>query len=207
MPFGLCNAPATFERLMEKVLNGIISKKCLVYLDDIIIFGKDLNEMFRNLREVFIRLRKANLKINPKKCLLLQRDVKYLGHVVSELGITTDPEKIAAVKDWPTPHTKKQLRSFLGFCSYYRKFVRGFSSIAKPLFALTENQIKFVWNEECESAFRILKSMLSSSSVLSFPKGEGQFILDTDASNIGIGAVLSQIQGERKRLSRILVEF
>ncbi|KMQ86489.1 krab-a domain-containing protein [Lasius niger] len=208
MPFGLCNAPATFERLMEKVLHGIISKKCLVYLDDIIIFGKDFIEMFKNLEEVFLRLQKANLKINPKKCLLLQRNVKYLGHVVSEQGITTDPEKITAVKDWPIPHTKKQLRSFLGFCSYYRKFVRGFSSIAKPLFALTENQIKFIWNDECNSAFEKLKLMLSSSPVLSFPKGEGQFILDTDASNIGIGAVLSQIQGEKEMViayfSRVL---
>lgn len=210
MPFGLCNAPATFQRLMEKILHGIISKKCLVYLDDIIIFGKDFNQMFENLEEIFLRLREANLKINPKKCLLLQKDVKYLGHIVSEKGVTTDPEKITAVKDWPIPHTKKQLRSFLGFCSYYRKFVRGFSLIAKPLFALTENQIKFIWKDECSNAFEKLKLMLSSSSVLSFPKGKGQFILDTDASNIGIGAVLSQVQGEKEMViayySRVLTK-
>jgi len=133
MPFGLCNAPATFERLMEKVLHGMLSKKCLVYLDDVIIFGRSFDEMLENLKMVFSRFREVNLKINPKKCSFFQNEVKYLGHIISEEGITTDPEKIAAVRDWPTPHTKKQLRSFLGFCSYYRKFVKGFSSLAKPL--------------------------------------------------------------------------
>lgn len=144
MPFGLCNAPATFERLMEKVLRGLLSKKCLVYLDDVIIFGKNFYEMLENLKVVFLRLREANLKINPKKCVLFRKNVKYLEHVVSADGVTTDPKKIAAIRDWPAPHTKKQLRSFLGFCSYYRKFVKGFSSLAKPIYALTENQIKFV---------------------------------------------------------------
>lgn len=125
MPFGLCNAPATFERL-EKVLHGMLSKKCLVYLDDVIIFGKSFDEMLENLKMVFSRFREVNLKINPKKCSFFQNKVKYLGHIISEEGITTDPEKIAAVRDWPTSYTKKQLRSFLGFCSYYRKFVKDF---------------------------------------------------------------------------------
>jgi len=126
MPFGLCNAPATFERLMEKVLHSLISKICLVYLDDVIIFGKSFSEILKNLRTVFLRLRNAGLRVNPKKCVLFTRSVKYLGHVVSSEGVTTDPEKIAAVKDWPVPHTKKQLRSFLGFCSYYRKLKDSF---------------------------------------------------------------------------------
>ena len=200
MPFGLCNAPATFERLMEKVLHGLLSTKCLVYLDDVIIFGKSFDEMLENLNLVFLRLKEANLKINPKKCVFFRKNVKYLGHVISEEGIKTDPEKIVAVKDWPVPHTKKQLRSFLGFCSYYRKFVKGFSSLAKPLYTLTENQVKFVWGIECQNAFEKLKLMLSSSPILSFPKGEGEFILDTDASNIGIGAVLSQRQFGNERV-------
>jgi len=208
MPFGLCNAPATFQRLMEKVLQGLLSKICLVYLDDIIIFGKNFDEMLNNLKIVFLRLRSSNLKINFKKCNLFKKNVRYLGHIISSNGITTDPEKITAVKEWPTPHTKKQLRSFLGFTSYYRKFIKGFSSLAKPLYALTENKNKFIWKDECEKAFEKLKDVLSSSPILSFPKEEGEFILDTDASCIGIGAVLSQKQEGKERViayySRIL---
>jgi len=208
MPFGLCNAPATFERLMEKVLHGLIPKICLVYLDDVIIFGKSFSEILENLKTVFLRLRNAGLRVNPKKCVLFTRSVKYLGHVVSSEGVTTDLEKIAAVKDWPVPHTKKQLRSFLGFCSYYRKYVKGFSSLAKPLYTLTENQIKFVWDTNCQNAFQELKRVLSSSPVLSFPREEGEFILDTDASRIGIGAVLSQKQDGKEKVigyfSRVL---
>ncbi|GAB1869457.1 RNA-directed DNA polymerase [Camponotus japonicus] len=200
MPFGLCNAPATFERLMEKVLHGLLSKKCLVYLDDVIIFGKTFDEMMENLNIVFSRLKEANLKMNPKKCTFFQKNVKYLGHIISNKGVTTDPEKIIAVRDWPIPHTRKQLRSFLGFCSYYRRFVKGFSSVAKPLYVLTENQVKFVWEKECQHAFEKLKSILSSAPVLSFPRGEDEFILDTDASNIGIGAVLSQRQSGKERV-------
>ncbi|KMQ87964.1 krab-a domain-containing protein, partial [Lasius niger] len=194
MPFGLCNAPATFEKLMERVLQKLLSKVWLVYLDDVIIFSKDFKEIIRNLKEVFLRLRTANLKINPKKCVLFGKNVKYLGHVISEKGITTDPEKIIAVKNWPIPQNKKQIRSFLGFCSYYRKFVKGFSSIAKPLYNLTENLSKFEWKTDCQEAFDNLKQALTSSSVLSFPKENGMFILDTDVSNLGIGAVLSQKQ-------------
>src|SRR5580765_2349779 len=208
MPFGLCNAPATFERLMEKVLRNLISKICLVYLDDVIIFGKTFTEMINNLKIVFSRLKEANLKINPKKCILFENNVKYLGNIVSAEGVTTDPEKIIAVKDWPVPHTRKQLRSFLGFCSYYRKFVKGFSSLAKPLYTLTENKVKFEWEEKCQEAFEKLKSLLSSSPILSFPKEEDEFILDTDASNIGIGAVLSQKQDGSEKViayfSRVL---
>lgn len=149
MPFGLCNATATFERLMQKVLRDFLSKVCLVYLDDVIVFSKTFEEMMANLRKVFLRLRTANLKINPQKCSLLGREVKYLGHIVSERGISTDLEKISAAKDWPVPQNRKQLRSYLGFCSYYRKFIKGFSLIAKPLFTLTEHQVKFEWSSSC----------------------------------------------------------
>ncbi|XP_011859544.1 PREDICTED: uncharacterized protein LOC105557028 [Vollenhovia emeryi] len=192
MPFGLCNAPATFERLMEEVLGDFLSRICLVYLDDVIIFGKTFEQMLHNLKKVFLRIREVNLRVNPKKCVLFARSVKYLGHVISSEGISTDPEKISAIKDWPQPYSKKQLRSFLGFCSYYRKFIRGFSSLAKPLYELTGDHVRYKWSEECQCAFEKLKGVLSSSSVLSCPKQDGEFVLDTDASNIGIGAVLSQ---------------
>jgi len=208
MPFGLCTAPATFARLMEKVLQDILFKICLVYLDNVIVFSKSFEEMISNLRKVFLRFRAANLKINPKKCSLFGKEVKYLGHIVSERDITTDPEKITVVENWPTPQNRKQIRSFLGFCSYYRKFVEGFSIIAKPLFWLTENQIRFEWSQTCQEAFEKLKQKLISSPVLSFPTGHGEFILDTDASNHGIGAVLSQIQDGTERViayySRVL---
>jgi len=194
MPFGLCNAPATFERVMEQVLREFISKICLVYLDDVIIFGKTFEEMIQNLRKVLSRLREVNLKINPNKCVLFSQKVKYLGHIISSEGISTDDDKIAAVSNWPIPQNKKHLRSFLGLCSYYRRFVKSFSILAKPLYTLTENQTKFVWNEQCEAAFIQLKRALTSSPILSLPKGEGELVLDTDASNFGIGAVLSQKQ-------------
>lgn len=193
---------------MEKVLRKLISKACLVYLDDVIVFGKDFNEMLKNLEMVFECFHSANLKINPKKCAIFERDVKFLGHIVSSEEVTTDPEKIAAVREWPVPHNKKQLRSFLGFCSYYRRFVKNFSNIAKPLYILTEDKIKFNWEIEQQHVFELLKKVLTSSPTLSFPHGDGKFVLDTDASNIGIGAVLSQIQGEEERViayfSRVL---
>lgn len=200
MLFGLSNAPATFERLMENVLSGLLSKICLVYLDDIIIFSPTFpHGMVENLREVFSRFRTANLKVNPAKCNFFSKSVTYLGHVISAEGITTDPEKISAVIDWPIPQTKKQVRGFLGFCSYYRRFVKGFSSIAKPLYALTDKQFKFSWNEQCQRSFQELKRVMTSSPVFSFPLEKGEFVLDTDASGFGIGAVLSQVQqGQEK---------
>jgi len=194
IPFGLCNAPATFKRLMERILQGLVTKICLVYLDDVIVFRKTFEEMAENLEEIFIRFPKANLRINPKKCNLFGRQVKYLGHVITANGISTDPEKTNAVEEWPVPQSKKQVRSFLGFCSYYRKFVKNFSIIAKPLFVLTENQVKFLWTEQCQQAFDKLKQTLIAAPLLSFPSEEEKFILDTDASGHGIGAVLSQEQ-------------
>ena len=138
MPFGLCNAPATFERLMEFVLRGLTWKTCLVYLDDMMVMGRNFREHLENFQEVFGRIRNAYLKLNPKKCLLFQKEVKFLGHVVSSDGIQTDPDKISAVRDWPKPSNIHELRSFLGICTYYRRFVEGFADIAKPLHQLTE---------------------------------------------------------------------
>ncbi|GBN34188.1 Retrovirus-related Pol polyprotein from transposon 297, partial [Araneus ventricosus] len=136
MPFGLCNAPATFERLMETVLRGLTTEACLVYLDDIIIVRRTFQEHLNNIRKVFQRLQKANLKLSPKKCRFFQKEVSYLGHIISEDGFKTDPEKTKAVVDWPRPETLHDLRSFLGLCTYYRRFVRNFSAIARPLHKL-----------------------------------------------------------------------
>ena len=194
MPFGLCNAPATFERLMEKILSKLSWKICMVYLDDIIIMSKTYDEHIQNLELVFRRLQEANLKMNPKKCKFLQTEVTYLGHIVSEKGIGTDPSKIECVQTWPTPKNVRDIRSFLGLCSYYRRFVHKFADIAKPLHKLTEKSEQFVWTDDCQAAFDKLKRALTSSPILSYPQRQGLYILDTDASNTGMGAVLSQVQ-------------
>ena len=127
MPFDLCNAPATFERLMESFLSGLPWTTCLVYLDDILVHAKTFDEEIVRLREVFSRLRAADLKLNPKKCELFRREVVYLGHVVSADGVATDMSEIEAVRTWPIPQNKKELQRFLGLCSYYRKFVPAYS--------------------------------------------------------------------------------
>jgi len=132
---------------MEKVLHEVLHKICLVYLDDVIVYSKTFTGMLENLWEVFLRLRAANLKINPKKCSLFNRKVKYLGHIISEKGIATNPEKTSTIESWPVRKNKKQVRSFLKFCSYYRRFVKEFSLQARPLFELTENHTKFIWTD------------------------------------------------------------
>lgn len=129
--------------------------------------------------------------MNPKKCILLQKEVSFLGHIVSEEGVATDPSKIEAIKHWPIPRSVKEVRSFLGLCSYYRKFIYKFSDIARPLHKLTEKNKRFEWNEDCNSAFDKLRRALISTPILPYPNEDGLFILDTDASNMGLGAVLS----------------
>ena len=194
MPFGLCNSPATFERLIERVLSRLTWSKCLVYIDDIIVYSKQFQQTIDNLREVFERLKEANLKLNPAKCKLLRKEVSFLGHVINEHGVTTDPQKIRDVEKWPIPHAVKQIRSFLGLCSYYRRFVKNFSTIAKPLHRLTEKAVEFKWTKECEESFNTLKTALTSAPVLAFPSERGSFVIDADASNVGMGCVISQVQ-------------
>ena len=202
MPFGLTNAPATFERLMEKILGGLSWKICMVYLDDIVVFSKSFDQQLENLQQVFHRLRESKLKLSPKKCVLFQKQVIFLGHVISSEGIATEPAKIDSIRDWPVPKNVKDLRSFLGLCSYYRRFVQGFSNIAKCLHKLTEKDAIFIWEEEHQAAFEKLKYFLTTSPILACPTRVGEFILDTDASNFGAGAVLSQIQeGEERVIS------
>ena len=133
MPFGLCNAPATFQRLMERCIGELNLRECLIYLDDIIIFSTTFEEHLQRLQAVFERLKEHNLKLKPSKCELFREKVTYLGHVVSEAGIETGPTKIEAIKSWPIPKSNKDVRRFLGFTSYYRRFIKGFASLARPL--------------------------------------------------------------------------
>ena len=192
--FGLKGAPATFERLMEKVLAGLTWKICLVYLDDIVVFSKTFDEHIKNISEVCERIRGANLKLHPSKSILLQNEVPFLGHRISKDGIKTDDKKIKAVKDWPTPRNVKDVRSFVGLCSYYRRFAKNFSIIANPLHQLTKKGRQFQWTPECDQAFETLKHNLTTAPILGFPMDEGNYTLDTDASDFGMAGVLSQSQ-------------
>ena len=198
MPFGLANAPATFERMMERVLSGLYWETCLIYIDDVIVFSKTFDEHIVRLHQVLSRLKEANLKLSPAKCKLFRHEVEYLGHIVSQHGVGTDPKKTKAIREWPTPRNAKEVRSFVGLCSYYRRFVRGFADIARPLHKLVELD-EFCWSGECDEAFNTLKKALTSPPILAYPVDVGLFILDTDASGQGLGAVLSQVQDDGER--------
>ncbi|GFV53946.1 retrovirus-related Pol polyprotein from transposon 17.6 [Trichonephila clavipes] len=178
---------------------GLTFEACLIYLDDVIIGGRTFEEHLQNIRKVLSKLSDANLKLNPSKCKFFQKEVNYLGHIISAEGVRTDPEKVSAVKNWKRPENLRELRSFLGLCTYYRKFVKGFSNIARPLHKLTESKQKFQWTKECEDSFLQLKEALTSSPILIYPQPDKPFILDTDASNESVGAVLSQeIDGQER---------
>jgi hypothetical protein len=201
LPFGLCNAPAIFERLMEMVLRGLQWERCLVYLDDIICFGSDFDGAKENLKMVLQKLKNAGLKLKPKKCNLFQKKVAFLGHVVSQEGVECDPDKIDAVKHWPVPTNVTEVRSFLGLASYYRKFIPKFSHVAGPMTELTKKKRDFVWTDGCQEPFENLKRLLISAPILAYPSADPShtFTLDTDASDRGVGAVLSQeIEDEEK---------
>eukprot|EP00117_Sycon_ciliatum_P009189 scpid21588/ scgid11586/ Retrovirus-related Pol polyprotein from transposon 412; Protease; Reverse transcriptase; Endonuclease len=193
MPFGLCNAPATFQRLMNNVLRDHLQKCCLVYLDDIIIFSRTLKEHLVHLRAVLDCLRSAHLKVKPSKCSIAQSSVRYLGHVFTHAGVHPDVSKIDAVAKWQPPTTITEVRQFLGFVAYYRRFIRDFSVIATPLYALTRKHSSFSWPSDAERAFHHLRQQLISAPILAYPDPTQPFILDTDASDTAIGAVLSQV--------------
>ena len=200
MPFGLTNAPATFQRLMELVCKGLQWSSCLIYLDDVIIFGRTHQEHADRLQQVLCRIRQANLKLKPEKCELFQEEVRFLGHVVSASGIQPDPGNTSRIQEWPTPKTVTEVRQFLGLCSYYRRFVKNFSLVAKPLSDLTSKDSALVWGGACQKAFDELKAKLTSPGITAFPKDNGLYYLDTDASDMGIGAVLSQEQDGIERV-------
>ena len=200
MPFGLSGAPGSFQKLMHLVLGSMSYKQLLVYLDDVIVPARTVHEGMERLSEVFGRFRSANLKLKPKKCTLFQRQAVFLGHVVSADGVATDPSKVETVANWPTPSSKSEVRSFLGLASYYRKYIQGFAHVAYPLNRLTDKRAEFQWNEACQAAFDKLKVLLTQAPILAHPNEEGEFLLDTDASGVGIGAVLSQIQGGQEKV-------
>ena len=200
LSFGLCNAPASFARLMDQVLTGIPRQECLVYLDDILAHGPSFDAALLSLRRVLERIRAAGLKLHPDKCHFMQRQVTFLGHRVGREGISTVQDKVQAVADWPVPSTQKDLKSFLGLASYYRRFVRGFSCIAAPLFQLLHKDREFVWTDACQGAFDQLRRALSDAPVLAPADPSLPFMLDTDASGVGAGGVLSQVGADGERV-------
>lgn len=201
MPFGLCNSPGTFQRVMEKVLAGLQWQVAVLYLDDIIVYGRTFEEHFTNLETVLERINNAGLKLKPTKCHFLRKETKFLGHIVSKQGVRTDPDKTSAVENMPTPKSLRDVRSFLGLTSYYRKFIKDYATTAQPLFDLTKKDTKFCWTADTEKAFHELKKKLTGSEVLAYPDINGtEFILDTDASHYAIGGVLSQVQNGKERV-------
>lgn len=216
MPFGMCNSPSTFQRLMERIFGDQSLQSLLLYLDDIVIFSATFKDHLQRLELVLTRLQEQHLKLKLKKCHFFQHEVKYLGHIVSAAGVATDPDKISVVTKWQRPTTVRELQSFLGFASYYRRFVEGFSKMAAPLHGLIAETLggkhksrthgkcllSEKWNEQCEQAFQLLKQRLVSAPVLGYADFAKPFILEIDASHAGLGAVLSQeLDGQRRPIA------
>jgi hypothetical protein len=195
MPFGLCNAPATFMQLMQEVFRDCLDQFVIVYLDDILIYSKTAEEHARHIETVLALLRKHQLYAKLSKCQFFQHTIKFLGHTISTAGISVDDDKIKAIQDWPVPTNVSELRSFLGLAGYYRKFVSGFSKVALPLTLLLHTDTKFDMKAPQLQAFRALKHLLSHTPVLTIPDVNRPFVVSTDASSYAIGAVLSQDMG------------
>ncbi|GFY32406.1 retrovirus-related Pol polyprotein from transposon 17.6 [Trichonephila clavipes] len=200
MPFGLCNAPATFERMMDNLLRHFKLTMCLCYLDDIIVFSETFEDHLIRLRLVLKCLQEAGLKLNSKKCLFAAQEVKILGHLVSSNGVRSDPDKIKAVRNFPTPKNIHDIRSFLGLCSYFRRFIKGFCYLAEPLQSLLKSGVEFLWGPEEVEAFNSLKKALTSDPVLGMYDERASTEIHTDLSGYGIGAVLVQIQNNVEKV-------
>ena len=194
LSMGLCNAPSSFQRLMDLVLRGLTWSSCLVYVDDVIVMSKSFDQHVIHLGEVFQRIKDAKLKLKPEKCRLFASSVKFLGHVVSSSGTAVNPEKTAVISTWPAPTNVAEVRTYLGICGYYRRFVEGYALIAAPLHQLLRKGQPFIWTDACQESFERLKVKLTSAPVLAMAADTGRYVLDVDASNIGAGAVLQQEQ-------------
>lgn len=192
MPFGLKNAPSTFQRLMNTALSGLQGVHCFVYFDDIVIYSADLPLHIEKLTKVFVKLRNSNLKLQPEKCEFLRKEVAYLGHIISDEGVKPNPEKIRAVSGFPVPKCPKEVKSFLGLASYYRRFISNFSKSIKPLASFLKKDTPFVWTNSQQLAFEQMKEKLITAPILAYPDFSKPFFLTCDASNFALSAILSQ---------------
>jgi hypothetical protein len=203
MPFGLCNAPSTFQCVMNLVLSSCLRKSVLVFMDDILVYSPSISEHVQHLTAVLELLKQHELYVKESKCSFACTSLEYLGHIISTDGVATDPRKTEAMVHWPQPNTVTELRGFLGLTGYYRKFVRNYAIIARPLTSLLKKKA-FQWTEAATSAFQALKEAMVSTPVLQLPNFQKQFIVETDACDLGIGAVLMQDQHPLAFLSKPL---
>ena len=193
MPFGLTGAPISFQRLMDKLFRDL--PYVTTYIDDVLVHSSSEELHMQHLREVFRRLQAAGLTLRGRKCHIGRTEVPYLGHVFSATGMAPDQEKIRAIREWPVPNSVMEVRRFLGLASYYRRYICQFSYIAAPLHSLTQKHVEFVWTPNCQTAFTTLKEKLMQAPILVYPRFDSDappFILQTDASSVGVGAVLEQ---------------
>lgn len=203
MPFGLTNTPSTFQVLMNAVFRPYLRKFVLVFFDDILVYSRTLASHVAHLELVFEMLRVNHLKVKLSKCSFGQASVDYLGHTISAAGVGVDHKKIQCIESWPKPTTVKGLRGFLGLAGYYRKFVKGFGLISKPLTNMLRKD-GFEWSPLAEQAFLALKKALTTTPVLALPDFSKDFVIECDASNGGIGAILSQDRHPITYLSKTL---
>ena len=190
VPFGLAQAPAYFEALISKVLKGL-HKFAIAYLDDIIIFSKD-EEQLEHLRIIFQRLKEAGLKLKRLKCDFMKTQIQYLGHLISSNGIQPLPEKLRSIENMPAPRSPKEVKQFLGLAGYYHKFIPRFSDLSRPLTRLTRKDVLFEWTNKCQACFELLKEKLCTYPILWYPGPNKSYVLFTDASKYGWAGVLMQ---------------
>ena len=201
MPFGLTNAPSVFQRLMQRVLQGLNPDDgpdfVSVYIDDVLVFSRNLSDHLKHLRLVIQRIQGAGLKLKPLKCHFIRTEVEYLGHVITPQGLKTNPKIVIAVTEFPVPRTVRETRKFLGLCSYYRRFIPHFARVARPLHNLTKKNVEFQWTNDFQHSADVLKQKLTSAPVLAYPCFRRKLILETDASICGIGARVDSLAAEQ----------
>ncbi len=196
MPFGFANSPSVFQAFMNDIFRNMLDRWVIVYIDDILIYSDTQEEHVRHVRSVLKQLLQHQLYVKAEKCEFYQTNTSFLSYVISQDGVSMDDKKVQAVLDWPQPQTVKELPRFLGFANFNRRFIRNFSSIASPLTAMTKrNTPRLVWPSEALQSFKELKARFTSAPILRHPDPERQFTVEVDASNTGVGAVLSQLMG------------